>query len=333
MIRYMKVMLDSTERELLFQTCEHNELGLTVLSSHLGYHRRTLYDWRRGKYLMPLEAFQRLVNLAHLDINALNPTLIDEKEQRQRAGSIGGSAQWAKNGRIGTIEDKIKGGTTSYHKRKLAEDSMFSRKKILKPRKSSGFSEFIGISMGDGCITDYQVTISLNSVDDEAYIQYVAFLCERLFGIVPSVLRKGSSKCTNIVLSSRELVEFLVNTGLPKGDKIRNCLDIPDWIRQDKRLSAACMRGLFDTDGSVFLETHKINGTCYSYPRWAFVSASERLRKSVSEILLDHGLRPKMRMNRSVNLERFTDIDKYFKIIGSSNAKHLKRIAKFGEVG
>lgn len=45
---------------------------------------------------------------------------------------------------------------------------------------------------------------------------------------------------------------FLSSIGLISGDKIKNKVTIPTWIRADNNLLIPCIRGLFDTDGTVF---------------------------------------------------------------------------------
>jgi hypothetical protein len=143
---------------------------------------------------------------------------------------------------------------------------------------------------------------------------------------------KAASNCLVITASSIELVEFLVYCGLPMGNKIKQNLDIPIWILEDKYLSLACLRSIFDADGCVFLERHKIKEKTYPYPRLSFFSASHNLRSSIYEVLLDLDFQPKIRNNRSVNLERRSDISMYFSMIGCSNPKHLHRWDTFGEV-
>ena len=65
----------------------------------------------------------------------------------------------------------------------------------------------------------------------------------------------------------------------------------------------------------------------------ALVSLSPPLRRTVAAKLIDLGMNGLVRSNRSVTLERFTDIEKYFKIVGSRNPKHLNRWTAFGGVG
>lgn len=329
----MKIKLSADKLEILFSELQNKKYNQRELSKILGYHTRTISDWRRGKYNMPAETYEKMTKLIGKSPLFFCPEYIYEKEQRRIAGSIGGLAQWQKNGSIGTIQDKVAGGKASYNSRRHNLNDIFTRTKISKPKLGHELAEFIGISMGDGSISDYQVSISLNDEDDIEFIGYVAKVSESLFGIQPFIQKRKGSKCSCVVLSSIELVEFLVDLGLPKGDKIRAKLDIPDWILSDLDLSRACVRGLFDTDGSIFLEKHTINGKKYAYPRMSFVSASEELRESVYQVYVDLGFNPKIRNNRSVNLERFTDIVKYFKIVGSSNEKHIRRYSKFGGVG
>ncbi len=329
----MKVKLDMIQLDYLFNELYEQGYSTTNVADYLGKNRRTVADWKRGKFNMSEQDFLRLVNIACLEIDKLDPVYIDENKRRREIASLGGKAQWKKNGYIGSRVDRVKGGNASYLARKSNISDIFTKNTVIKPTLNSRLAEFVGISMGDGSITDYQVIISLNNEDDVEYIDFVKHLTKELFGLEPKVLKRKYSKCSNVVLSGVELVEYLVSVGLPKGDKIRAGLDIPEWILRDENLLKSCIRGLFDTDGSIYLETHTIKGKKYSYSRWSFVSASEPLRETVYEVLNNLGFEPKLRMNRSVNLERFTDIDKYFKMIGSSNPKHMQRIACFGGVG
>jgi transcriptional regulator with XRE-family HTH domain len=303
------------------------------IGQKLGLSRRTISDWKRGKYNIEQVSFLKLVDLTDIAIQDLHYEIIDPDKQRLFASSLGGKAKWKKYRSIGTIEDRRKGGHTSYRNRYKDQDDIFARTKIKKHQKSVTLAEFIGICMGDGSITNYQVTISLNSEDDKEYISYVSECVKELFGLKVKLQKRTKKKCMNVVISSVELVELLMGYGLPKGDKIRANLDIPDWILRNRDYTIACLRGLFDTDGCIYLETHKRKSGAYSYPRLSFVSASEPLRQSVCDAYNDLEITGKIRMNRSVNIERFTDVEKYFKIVGSSNDKHLRRFAQFGRVG
>ena len=107
-------------------------------------------------------------------------------------------------------------------------------------------------------------------------------------------------------------------------------VDIPDWVKDNLEFEKACMRGLMDTDGCLFWEYHKIKDKKYCYPRLSFVTASVPLRNSVVAILEKLNLHPKIRgeNQRYVQIEEKEKISDYFKIVGSSNPKHLNKYYK-----
>lgn len=329
----MRVRLNNIYLEELYLNLKNAGYKISDLSMLTGYHERTIRDWRKGKFLMPKKAFSILVKITKKQTTDYKPIYINEYMLKSRAGSIGGKAQWQKNKSIGTLADKRAGGIMSYQKRKECNNDIFYKKQIKKPKQSAKLAEFIGICMGDGSITKYQVTISFNDVDDYEYMIIVKNMIFDLFNIACKIQKRNDSKCSNLVISSLELSEYLQSLGVPKGNKLRAGLDVPDWIKKDKHYSKVCIRGLFDTDGSVYLESHNINNKVYSYPRLSLVSKSANLRQTVKKIFSHNNINANIRMNRSVNIEKFTDIEKYFRIIGSSNPKHLRRFANYGGVG
>jgi len=329
----MKIKLSDASRTKVFSGLTGRGYGTKDLADVLSVHRRTISDWKRGKYNIEQSSFKKLVLLSAVKIDVLKYDVIDPLRQKALASKLGGKARWKKYGSLGTKEDKVKGGVNSYKKRVSDLSDIFEKKQISKPQPSVALAEFVGICMGDGGITKYQLSISLNDEDDKEYMDYVSKRAMELFDIEVKFQKRVGKKCTNLVMSSVELVDYLVLKGLPIGDKIRAGLDIPEWVKSDQNYAGACIRGLFDTDGSIFLETHRVKGRIYSYPRMSFVSASEPLRESVCDALLAIGINALIRSNRCVTIERFTDIEKYFRIVGSSNEKHLRRFAQFGGVG
>ena len=51
---------------------------------------------------------------------------------------------------------------------------------------------------------------------------------------------------------SLKLINFLEDKGFKPGNKIKNKLRIPSWIKNNRKFLKACLRGLYDTDGSVY---------------------------------------------------------------------------------
>ncbi len=328
----MRLRFSDEERVRFFTELQQKGIGLGQIASATGVSIRTVSDWKRGKYTIPTQHFNKIVESAAINPASIKADILGSWWNNAAAGKKGSAIRTIRHGSFGTPEGRSRGGNNSYAKRKDMAGDIFARNKILHPTRNELFAEFIGIMIGDGNMTKYQASISLSSLVDVEYSCYVVNLVEKLFGISPRVTKALSSNCLVIVVSSIELVEFLNQNGVLIGDKIRQKLDIPSWILRDRECALACVRGIFDTDGCVFQERHNINGKSYAYPRLSLVSASSALRSSVYEVLSDLEFSPKIRNNRSVNLERFSDIATYFKVVGTSNSKHLSRWTLFGEV-
>ncbi|MEK9167258.1 MAG: LAGLIDADG family homing endonuclease [Patescibacteria group bacterium] len=323
--------------QIKFLEKAREQLGLSwpLFTERIGVNRRTMNDWKREQYSLPLEALEKIV--AESGIKA--PSKVELKDRywyTTVAGQAGGVATLKKYGLVG--------GVPSYRKMRWREwwdregqytSVMASPRPIKKPQFSTKLAEFIGIMMGDGGITKRQVTVTLNKEDDRLYVLYVTKLIKGLFGVEPSLYTKNNGeKAVNIVVSRTRLVKFCSTIGLKIGNKIKQNLDIPEWVQSKKPFLLACLRGLVDTDGCIFQETHRIKGKLYSYPRLAFTSASPSLRYSVTVALESVGLNPKLRTKRNVQLEDRLEIEKYFRVVGTSNPKHRKRFNKFiGGVG
>lgn len=279
---------------------------------------------------MPSVAFDMLCRLSGL--TRVEHRCISEKELKSKAGMVGGKKTYGLYG-LGDEKSRIKGGKISYIKRRHDPDDMFAPKGIMIPAYSEELAEFVGAMIGDGTVSRYQIAIYGNSVDDAGYTAYLGQQIHRLFGLEPTLSYKKDSQCSILSVSSTRLVQYITSLGLPQGDKIAHGLCIPEWIKHNEAYLKACLRGIFDTDGGVYLEKHSIKQKEYSYMRMAFVSASPPLVEDISDALNSLGFSPTITSGRYVKLQKFTDIEDYFTIVGSSNPKHLERYATFGGVG
>lgn len=199
--------------------------------------------------------------------------------------------------------------------------------KIREPERSAELAEFCGIMLGDGGISRYQVTVTLHREDDRDYSDFVSKLVERLFKVTPSIYHKKNSNADDLVISRIALVAFLTEKcGLVKGNKIAQKIDIPEWILESESYRIACIRGLFDTDGCVFNHRYCVKGKRYSYKKISFTSASAPLTRSIYILLKEFGFKPRLAgRQQEVRLESRADVQRYFSLVGSHNAKHLKR--------
>ncbi|MFH1769494.1 MAG: hypothetical protein ABH833_02390 [Parcubacteria group bacterium] len=319
------------QKEFLFNIKRVLKWDTNEIANLVGLSTRTIRDWQREKLLMSLPAFNKLLNESGIP-KPKGIKIRDPFWYTQDGGMRGYIALIKKYGHFPKNEKKRKEkwyewwNTKGKYSHPLTVSSPISR-----PRKSKDLAEMTGILLGDGGITKNQVIVTLNCRDDKEYSEYVYTLMQKLFGVTPSVYRQEEASVNKIAISRVQLVKYCVeNLGLVIGDKIRQQIDIPKWVKANQKYSIACLRGLVDTDGSIFLECHKIKGKKYCYQRLNFTSLSEPLRKSVFKIYTKLGLTPKLRNNRSVQIEKKEEIAYYFRTVDTSNPKHRRR---FGGVG
>ena len=199
-------------------------------------------------------------------------------------------------------------------------------RKFVFPNKSGGLAELIGVLLGDGCITKGQVSVTLNKETDKLFIEYVVNLIQELFHYTPSVLERNHSKVKVIVISGIRMVEFLYGIGMRIGNKVRQQVDVPVWIKEDKEFVRWCVRGLVDTDGGVFEHKYKIRNKEYSYLKLHFTNKSKPLIQFVYKVLDSVGLHPKLFSDNKVWLYSETEVKRYLEIIGSSNDRLLQKL-------
>ncbi|MDO8593625.1 MAG: LAGLIDADG family homing endonuclease [bacterium] len=197
------------------------------------------------------------------------------------------------------------------------------RKKVTIPKHSVALAEFFGIMLGDGGINNpWQATITLNAIKDRLYAIYIKKMIKDLFGVVPSSFVYKTRDALRILANGVSLVDFLVSEGLPRGNKLRAGLMIPTWILRNNKYSYACVRGLIDTDGCMFIHTHTVGGKVYKNIGLAFSSRSPELIGQVAAILEKSGIIPHVNLRGTdIYIYRKDAVERYLKIFGSSNTR------------
>ena len=317
------VLAKGKQRAFLVAVKEALGGGVRNLAFCLGVHARTVRDWQCEKYLISQQALTLLQKISGVACPTILEVLPDYWST-SKAGQVGSRRRSERYGNPGTAEGRRRGGFISYEKLRAsgALTGFQLRKTIVKPKRSSSLAEFIGIVLGDGGVTDRQVTITLNAVTDREYADFVVRVVSQLFGLTPS--RRTRENACVIVMSRVELVEFLQNHGVVQGNKVRHQVDVPSWILEGPCYVKACLRGLMDTDGSVYSSHHTIGGTKYKHVCICFTNYSKPLLASVHRMLSELGYHPTRARNR-VFLYRQQDIHRYFKEVGTQNPKHLRR--------
>lgn len=126
--------------------------------------------------------------------------------------------------------------------------------KTIQIEESNSLAEMIGIILGDGhlSIDGYYLTITLNFQEEPEYVAYIIRLLESLFIQKPVVINLPKNKANQLRISNRFLVEYLTSKNLKLGNKVKNQVGVPLWIKSNLNFNVACLKGLTDTDGSIF---------------------------------------------------------------------------------
>ncbi len=197
------------------------------------------------------------------------------------------------------------------------------RKQVVLPVTSINFAEFMGIMMGDGGINNpWQATITVNAIADKTYASYIHDLCIDLFQIAPAIRKRKGRQALVISLASITVVDFLVSHGICRGNKLLQGLKIPNWILKNTEYHRACVRGLVDTDGCLFIHKHRVQGKQYQNIGLCFSSASPKLIQQVASIFEKYGIIPHIdKRGRNIYLYRESAVRKYLETFGTSNER------------
>ena len=322
------------QKEFLKYIENKTQKTASQLASLLKIHPGTLREWKHEKYSIPLKSLKKLCDTANCNLPA-NVVIKQPFWWTKEAAKLGGQATYKKYGIIGgnqsTRQRHWKKWWNKEGKFKKENTKILKRKTIKKPRLSNDLAEFVGLVLGDGGITNRQITITLHYKNDKQYGVFVAKLIKRLFCVKPSIHYHKKKSVNAIVVSRTALVEFLVkNLGLKIGNKIRQQVDIPNWIKNNQKYALACLRGLVDTDGTIIKHSYNVKTKKYTYKKLAFTSKSIPLLQSVEEILskLDIKHRRAGRGKYDIRVESRSAMERYFSLIGTHNPKHLKRYQK-----
>jgi len=220
-----------------------------------------------------------------------------------------------------------------------------------KLKISSDLCELFGIYLGDGCISKSrsQLVIAGDITEErEYYEKYVVPLFNRVLSI-PLI-----NKATEVKSYPKVGVcgIYIFNPTLV--DEFRNCFDIipgsklntsiPEQVLVNDTLTMKVIKGIFDTDGSIYFEK---NYSCkdgkYKVPRIGLSMTSEKLIKQIFLTLIKQGFKPRKIKPRKgkrdknplygLKLYRKEDILRWINEIKFNNPKHLTKIELWKKLG
>jgi hypothetical protein len=226
------------------------------------------------------------------------------------------------------------------------------KKEIILPKYlSEDLAYLIGVHIGDGTMNiyrrknqvDYFYELCGHEINDKLFYEYVMLpLFKNLFNINAKI-RQNSKGCIGINIRSKALVSYLNEClGVSLGKK--EFVSIPEVILSSGlRNSLACIRGIFDTDFSLSFKKKK---KLHSYPIISLNSLSDSLIFEISKILnkleISGSIFTQLRNDRRFKCNRVqhlisisgkTNLEKWFKLIGSKNPSYISRYAVYKKFG
>jgi len=197
-------------------------------------------------------------------------------------------------------------------------------------------AELVGILLGDGSLSlkknnpksINRLKISFNSRDDREYIYYVRELLKNLFKVDPILKFRKNENTADLFIFKKEIIEYLVNiAGLKLSPKWNRAL-IPSKFTKNK-LNLLVLRGYFDTDGSLVITNN--NGTIY--PRLEMKICPSPMQEQFIKILKEYdfkfGSYSIGKGEVRIQLNGKAQLEKWSKLVGFSNQKHLEKAKKF----
>jgi len=205
-------------------------------------------------------------------------------------------------------------------------------------------AEETGWHIGDGSMNYYDNQGKMKGIyqlrghiedDKPHYLNRIKPIFKSLYGIEISLRDMPSTRVFGFQIWSDDLVKFKQKLGLPLGPKIS--IDIPKGFLSNQKLKAAVIRGIFDTDGCVYLEKKKTG----LYPRIEIKTISLplalQLKKTLNEIGLikatmyqEKGLRlGNRKISYAVAVRGAKMFHKFIEVVSPKNQKHLEKYKEF----
>lgn len=205
-------------------------------------------------------------------------------------------------------------------------------------------AELIGIHIGDGCISvndrysEYYLGGDLKE-EKEYHDKWVGPLFNKKI-MLPFFSKKVHYKehpkvgIYGFHIFDKELVKVFNNFGVDSGSKLN--IGIPKEILINKNLHKSFIRGLFDTDGSIWFEK---NRTCKTpinnVPIIKLGGVSSKLVEQTFNLLKGLGMHPRIKKPykgkrdknpvHTVIIYRREDIKYFIENIGFKNPKHFTK--------
>ncbi|MEK6907533.1 MAG: LAGLIDADG family homing endonuclease [Nanoarchaeota archaeon] len=215
----------------------------------------------------------------------------------------------------------------------------FEENITLPEKPSEELAEETGLHIGDGTMNFYKngnknrgsYALRGHIIDDkEHYNKIIKSLYYQIYGLNISLRDMPKDGVYGFQKWSDSLVTFKHNIlGLTLGKKLN--ISIPKIFTLKEELVTSVIRGVFDTDGSIYLEPKRGK----LYPRIEISTISKKLGYQLNILINRLGLRstiylelvknPNWNNKYKINIRGKEMLNRWMQIINPHNPKHIKK--------
>ena len=156
------------------------------------------------------------------------------------------------------------------------------------PQRGRLLAYVVGVALGDGNLSNPNGRVTrLRVTCDARYPRLAQKIARAVRTLLPRnrvafVAKRG--QCYDISCYSNHW-EPLLGWRVGQGTKISQGVSIPCWIKERHEYAVACLRGLLETDGSMYVDR--------GYPMVMFVNACEPLARDVAQLMTSLDFAPR----------------------------------------
>jgi hypothetical protein len=211
---------------------------------------------------------------------------------------------------------------------------MGEKMKVKIPKTiTETLAEETGTHIGDGSMNYYKghglYSLRGNKITERRFYEnHIKKMFEMLYSV--KIRLREWKDVYGFQLTSDELVKFKNEViGLPLGKKMN--ISIPQFLFKNNKLAIVCVRGIFDTDGYIYIENKKGK----PYPRIEIVTTSGVLAKQIKEVITRNGMscslwkyvykKQDWRPRYTTSVKGYNNFKLWCDIFGTSNPKNIEK--------
>jgi DNA-binding transcriptional regulator WhiA len=201
-------------------------------------------------------------------------------------------------------------------------------------------AELFGALIGDGCLSAYYCNydkrhrfvflLTGHKHDEPYYRETIRPIVMQEFKVNGCIQIRKKSNAVIFVTSAKNIFDFFSGFDFPVGRK--TLLSLPNAIMQDNLLSVACLRGIFDTDGSIYKrysKKYQTHSKLYNYNVIQIKLNSFNIIQQIKCILVANSISSNKIISSEnsyvIRVTRQTDVNKFMQLVNPHNKYHIER--------